>query len=149
MSSEEEQRRWQMCLDAMQLSPQQQEHLLLSRRSHLQHMRAIYQERHNLNMKVGRRAAQRCAARLKPAGQGASVSLVGGRPVGRLLGRDACPLSGAASLLHCGTPAGLLAICAWPSNAPTAPQEMNTPFPHPTHSHNPPPPPARPPRPWR
>ncbi|KAL4444881.1 hypothetical protein ABPG77_003931 [Micractinium sp. CCAP 211/92] len=52
VSSEEEQRRWQMCLDAMQLSPQQQEHLLLSRRSHLQHMRAIYQERHNLNMKA-------------------------------------------------------------------------------------------------
>lgn len=52
VSSEEEQRRWQACLDAMQLSRQQQEQLLLSRRSHLQHMRAIYQERHNLNMKA-------------------------------------------------------------------------------------------------
>ncbi|KAL4448105.1 hypothetical protein ABPG75_005324 [Micractinium tetrahymenae] len=52
VSSEEEQRRWQACLDAMQLAPQQQENLLLSRRSHLQHMRAIYQERHNLNMQA-------------------------------------------------------------------------------------------------
>lgn len=37
----------------MRLSEDQQEQLLLNRRSHLQRMRAIYQERHNLNMQVG------------------------------------------------------------------------------------------------
>ncbi|PSC67155.1 golgin subfamily B member, partial [Micractinium conductrix] len=45
-----EQQRWQACLDTMHLTGQQQEALLLNRRSHLQRMRSIYQERHNLNM---------------------------------------------------------------------------------------------------
>ena len=49
----QEQQRWQRCLQVMHLSGEQQEGLLLNRRSHLARMRAIYQERHNLNMEVG------------------------------------------------------------------------------------------------
>lgn len=44
--------RWAACLEAMQLSAQQQEVLLLSRRAHLQLMRTIYQERQALNMRA-------------------------------------------------------------------------------------------------
>ena len=36
----------------MHLVGEQQEHLLLLRRSHLSRMRGIYQERHNLNMQA-------------------------------------------------------------------------------------------------
>lgn len=46
----------------MQLSPAQQDQLLLNRKAHLQQMRSIYQERHNLNMQV--RGVGAVAARL-------------------------------------------------------------------------------------
>ena len=55
MGSADESARWQQCLEAMALTGEQQEQLLLNRRAHLQRMRAIYQERHNLNMQVGGR----------------------------------------------------------------------------------------------
>ena len=45
----------------MALTGAQQEQLLLNRRAHLQRMRGIYQERHNLNMQV-RTASWRTAA---------------------------------------------------------------------------------------
>ena len=48
----EDAQRWQRCLDVMHLVGEQQEHLLLLRRSHLSRMRGIYQERHNLNMQA-------------------------------------------------------------------------------------------------
>lgn len=36
----------------MALTGEQQQQLLLNRRAHLQRMRGIYQERHNLNMQA-------------------------------------------------------------------------------------------------
>ncbi|KAL4859779.1 hypothetical protein ACK3TF_000063 [Chlorella vulgaris] len=44
--------RWTRCLEVMHLSQQQQEVLLLNRRSHLQRMRCIYLERQGLNMQA-------------------------------------------------------------------------------------------------
>lgn len=64
VGSASEQQRWEACLRAMQLSGEQQEHLLLSRRAHLQRMRTIYQERHNLNMQV-RTGALCCPSRVQ------------------------------------------------------------------------------------
>lgn len=52
VGSTAEQQRWEACLRAMQLTGEQGEHLLLSRTAHLQRMRVIYQERHNLNMQA-------------------------------------------------------------------------------------------------
>lgn len=52
MRDAQERQRWQNCLAAMRLSGQQQEQLLLNRRTHLQRMRAIYEERQSLNMQV-------------------------------------------------------------------------------------------------
>ncbi|PRW58753.1 hypothetical protein C2E21_2067 [Chlorella sorokiniana] len=52
IGSADDSARWQHCLDAMALTGEQQEQLLLNRRAHLQRMRGIYQERHNLNMQA-------------------------------------------------------------------------------------------------
>lgn len=52
VGSTDDSARWRRCLDAMALTGEQQQQLLLNRRAHLQRMRGIYQERHNLNMQA-------------------------------------------------------------------------------------------------
>lgn len=50
--STEERDRWQKALEIMQLSPEQQDALLLLRKSHLEKMKLIYEERQGLNLKA-------------------------------------------------------------------------------------------------
>ena len=93
-----EQQRWQACLDTMHLTGQQQEALLLNRRSHLQRMRSIYQERHNLNMQVGRggggrraRAGGVCVPARGAGGEARSIPVAGSG------GAELCAQPGLAS----------------------------------------------------
>ena len=124
----------------MHLTGQQQEALLLNRRSHLQRMRSIYQERHNLNMQVGRGGGGGARARaVCVSPPGAQVA-----KLAAFLLRGAVGLSSVHSLgwppvtpppIPASRPLAIAMLGASSSQTPTP-----TPNPKPQpHAHTPPP----------